>query len=66
MCKTWYNSNPDPIRTHGQVWICCDHEMVEQAHVGHGLQQLDTASVDVYTSRLLTNMPGVDRRFAIS
>jgi hypothetical protein len=47
MCKTWYNGNPNPICTYGQVWICCDQEMVEQAHVGHRLQQSDIASVDV-------------------
>jgi hypothetical protein len=37
VCKTWYDGNPDLICTDGQMRICSDEEVVEQAHVGHGL-----------------------------
>jgi hypothetical protein len=37
MCETWYDCDPYLVCTDWKMWICSDEEVVEQAHISHGL-----------------------------
>ena len=66
MRKTRYHGYPDLVCTHGQMWIRRYQEVMEQSHISHGLISSDAISVNLKTCQLLTNTPGIERRFTIS
>jgi hypothetical protein len=37
MCETWYDCDPYLVCTDWKMWICSNEEVVEQAHISHGL-----------------------------